>query len=319
MDRARRAQPSANPIITRQWTMHCMKMHNKKIRSVKASIDNKPPKPMRHLRRNLKREQMREERYSAIERENRILLQKMAAILRTNKTMDTINSYKARSLNRASRRRELIRITQENQGILRRIQASEPTYNHLAWEEERRAMEKRMDNISAYDRHGREKVLHHIKSRARLARQRGGGGRSRPQSAPIYQVGRRSSRDRGARPSSAMPRRTYVGAGSGAGDGIDVDDYQQVLQRRGSGSSGAGAGAGAGARRPGSASRSRAYRPGSARRTRGGRPTSAARRRPGNSARVSASAMNDPDLVAGAELGGDVEAVFVGEGDEGNW
>jgi len=60
MDRARRAQPSANPIITRQWTMHCMEMHKKKLARVKASIDNRPPKPMKHLRRNLKREQMRE-------------------------------------------------------------------------------------------------------------------------------------------------------------------------------------------------------------------------------------------------------------------
>ena len=82
------------------------------------------------------------ERYSAIERENRILLQKMAQILRTNKTMDTINQYKARSLNREARRRELIRITHENQGILRRIQASEATYNHVEWDEAARRQEK---------------------------------------------------------------------------------------------------------------------------------------------------------------------------------
>lgn len=37
-----------------------MEMHKKKLARVKASIDNRPPKPMKHLRRNLKREQMRE-------------------------------------------------------------------------------------------------------------------------------------------------------------------------------------------------------------------------------------------------------------------
>lgn len=122
----------------------------------------------------------------------------MASILRSNKTMDTINSYKSRSLNRESRRRELIRITHENQGILRRIQASEPTYNHIAWEEERRLMERRRDNISLYDRHGREKVLTQIKSRQRLAAARAsGGGRNRPQSAPTYQV-RNAQRASGA-------------------------------------------------------------------------------------------------------------------------
>ena len=140
------------------------------------------------------------ERYSAIERENRILLQKMAQILRTNKTMDTINQYKARSLNREARRRELIRITHENQGILRRIQASEATYNHVEWEEDRRKMERRIDNISHYDRLGREKVLLQIKSQQRLNRTRNGPTRRfRPQSAPTYKAG------------SGRPRRTFCG------------------------------------------------------------------------------------------------------------
>lgn len=217
--------------------MHCMKMHKEKLSKVKASIDNRPPKKMAHLKRNLKREQMREgtwrscavailrtmpgagmrvrlshfvprltvthraaERYSAIERENRILLQKMAQILRTNKTMDTINQYKARSLNREARRRELIRITHENQGILRRIQASEATYNHVEWEEDRRKMERRIDNISHYDRLGREKVLLQIKSQQRLNRTRNGPTRRfRPQSAPTYKAG------------SGRPRRTFCG------------------------------------------------------------------------------------------------------------
>jgi len=135
------------------------------------------------------------ERYSAIERENRILLQKMAKILRTNKTLDTINQYKARSLNRAARRRELIRITEENQGILRRIQASEPTYNHVEWEEDRKLMEKRIDNISLYDRSGREKVLRHIESRKRIqAADESRSRRMRPQSAPIRRGEPRSQR-----------------------------------------------------------------------------------------------------------------------------
>ena len=52
----------------------------------------------------------------------------MATILRSNKTLDTMRAYKARSLNKAQRRRKLMKITEENQQILRRIQSSEVTY-----------------------------------------------------------------------------------------------------------------------------------------------------------------------------------------------
>mmetsp|Transcript_2566 Transcript_2566/g.7082 ORF Transcript_2566/g.7082 Transcript_2566/m.7082 type:complete len:163 (+) Transcript_2566:369-857(+) len=40
-----------------------------------------------------------------------------------------------KSLNKEFRKRELMRITEENQQILRRIQQKEPHYSHLEWEE----------------------------------------------------------------------------------------------------------------------------------------------------------------------------------------
>ncbi|CAJ1345740.1 unnamed protein product [Effrenium voratum] len=42
------------------------------------------------------------------------------------------------SLNKDSRRKELLRITRENQSILKRIQQAQPVYNHVEWEDQHR-------------------------------------------------------------------------------------------------------------------------------------------------------------------------------------
>merc|ERR1711937_656006 len=66
---------------------------------------------------------MGEDRYMEIDRENRILLQKMS---------------------------DLIRITQENQAILRRVQTAAPVYNHLQWEESHRRNELYLRNACEF-------------------------------------------------------------------------------------------------------------------------------------------------------------------------
>ncbi len=58
----------------------------------------------------------------------------------------------AHSLNRERRKRELQKITAENQAILFRIQTREPVLNHYKWEEERVASEKYLENIMEYKR-----------------------------------------------------------------------------------------------------------------------------------------------------------------------
>ncbi len=72
-----------------------------------------------HLQQNLKRHQLEEERYSQIERENYLLLDKMSYImthpqLLDEKFMGPPVTY-GKSLNKEFRKRELMRITEENQ------------------------------------------------------------------------------------------------------------------------------------------------------------------------------------------------------------
>lgn len=147
----RRAQPKANKITHQRYIDKCQKLHQKRLKKIKSTLDNKPPKKHKHLRRNLKREQMMEERFATIERENRILLSKMSEIMQKN-TLDNKNkSIKySHSLNKAHRQKELRRITNENQAILRRIQKREPVYNHYQWEEERLNNERYLRNIMEF-------------------------------------------------------------------------------------------------------------------------------------------------------------------------
>lgn len=98
---------------------------------------------------------------ATIERDNRILLEKMSFVMRTRGRVDNRNDYEHKSLNKTKRQRELLRVTHENQviehlfrntqtncetrmihiyffiftlqAILKRISSKEPHYNHLQW------------------------------------------------------------------------------------------------------------------------------------------------------------------------------------------
>lgn len=88
-----------------------------------------------------------EERYAEIERDNRLLLEKMSYIM-SHSTLDHDSQEQyGHSLNREQRKRELQRITRENQNILSRIQAAEPTYNATSWVEHEKQHQEYLKNI----------------------------------------------------------------------------------------------------------------------------------------------------------------------------
>lgn len=110
-------------------------LHRQRLNTMKPQIDTSKPVAVPHIRTNLKKEQMLEERYSAIDRENRILLNKMCEIMKPPpKPPADKRPEGPPSLNHHARKKELLRITQENQHILRRIQQAQPVYNHVEWE-----------------------------------------------------------------------------------------------------------------------------------------------------------------------------------------
>jgi len=145
-----RAQLTGNKICNTRFQERCHELHRKKLNSIKACVDNKPPPKYVHLIQNLKKQQMDEERYSAIERENYLLLDKMSYIMTHPQSFSGKRNKEPRSLNKEARKRELTKITEENRNILKRIQHKEPYYNHLDWEYERKIQEGYLKNICEY-------------------------------------------------------------------------------------------------------------------------------------------------------------------------
>jgi len=119
---------------------------------MKCSIDNKMPKQASHLKTNAKKNALMEERFAIIESENRMLLEKMSYIIAKKGGVDNKNDslQYGRSLNKDRRKRELQKITKQNQTILSRIQESQPTYDHLTWAEEARVSHQFMLNVCEF-------------------------------------------------------------------------------------------------------------------------------------------------------------------------
>lgn len=94
---------------------------------------------------------MLEDRYTEIERENRILLEKMSQILNKN-GREALPQKRPlpRSLNERARKEELQRINRENKRFLERLQDREATYNVSKWEAERIRNEQILESMCEY-------------------------------------------------------------------------------------------------------------------------------------------------------------------------
>ncbi|XP_028412732.1 uncharacterized protein CFAP97D2-like [Dendronephthya gigantea] len=148
--------PANNMLLKKRWDISRYNAHRHKVKHSSPVIDNKSPETYIHLHLNLKKMQKQEERSALIDKENRLLLEKMTSIMRTRGSVDNHNNYQARSLNKTKRQRELLRLTHENQAILKRITSKEPIYNHLQWEEEWQMNMLYMNNISKYPQQRRD-------------------------------------------------------------------------------------------------------------------------------------------------------------------
>lgn len=170
--------PVDNRICYERWVEKNQKEHRHRVKYMKfvrtPALDNTTPSTMGmpHLQLKQKKAQLEEERFAQIERENRVLLEKMSKIMRQDPgdarschgghhteqfpfrstlqlkpgirvdmtqypMLDSRNFVAPKSLNREARLRELKRITAENQGMLRRIQSRQPYYDHQEWERDR--------------------------------------------------------------------------------------------------------------------------------------------------------------------------------------
>ena len=136
-------------ILSTKWNEYNKQIHYKKLKTIKGQVDSTCPSTYGVLRKKPKKEQLAEDRFTEIERENRILLEKMSHIVnsRGNRSSST---NRRKSLNNEARKRQNLQIIVENQALLKRLQDKQPSYSVYRWEEERRNTEKRLKNISEF-------------------------------------------------------------------------------------------------------------------------------------------------------------------------
>eukprot|EP00985_Skeletonema_marinoi_P019423 scaffold11135_cov128-Skeletonema_marinoi.AAC.3 len=158
MDRGRKAMPVQNKACMERHVQRCQERHKQKLQNMKSNIDNKCPRGASHLKTKAKKNALMEERFEQIETENRILLEKMSHIMRCKGDIDCTNdSIKySKPKNKERRKRELKRITKENQQILNRIQAARPTYNHRKWKDEAKVNDRILANICEFKQPARK-------------------------------------------------------------------------------------------------------------------------------------------------------------------
>jgi len=129
--------------------------HRERLKCVQPSSDMAPPSTMgmNHFRTNLKRERLLEDRYMEIDRENQVLLKKMSEHMKKPNPYIVKDDGKAApsaSLNRQTRKTDLIRITKENQRMLQAIQKTKPVYEAKKWEDNYRKSEVLLKNCCSY-------------------------------------------------------------------------------------------------------------------------------------------------------------------------
>mmetsp|Transcript_41563 Transcript_41563/g.73042 ORF Transcript_41563/g.73042 Transcript_41563/m.73042 type:complete len:479 (-) Transcript_41563:63-1499(-) len=147
-----RGIPVGNKICARREAQRRHELHCVRVKNMRSLTDTSEPVvlQMDHIRNNLKKEQMLEERYSEIDRENRILLKKMSDIMKQSTPRTMEKTPGPQSLNRDFRKKELLRITKENQSILKRIQQAQPIYNHVEWECHHHKQQSYLRNCAEY-------------------------------------------------------------------------------------------------------------------------------------------------------------------------
>jgi hypothetical protein len=134
-------------ILQKKWEEDDQTRHIRRLSHSRPTIDSAVPISFKGQRSKSKKERLQEERCTEIERENRILLEKMIG---KTQAAPAMLAKPPRSLNSVSRKREAEKIAKENASFARRLKEKKPNYSFFKWEAERAEVEHRIMNICEY-------------------------------------------------------------------------------------------------------------------------------------------------------------------------
>lgn len=143
-------KPCANRYLQKKWDGSDYDKHLDSLSKIKASIDTTAPQTYMHMHLKPKKLQLEEERLAVIERDNRILLEKISNVMRTKGRVDNQNDYPFCSLNREKRQREMLRVVHENKQVIKRVLETEAEFNLPKLEREWQDTLKTMDMMAHY-------------------------------------------------------------------------------------------------------------------------------------------------------------------------
>lgn len=140
---------SPNKIIAKKTEERNKIYFERRMKGITCSIDRETPLSFRNMHNNPKKQQQHNEKMAEIERENKILLEKLTHIMHSPKS-PTQREFKIKSLNKDLRKQELVRITIENQWMIKRISEKKSNYSRKEWNESRKKQEYYLKTMSQY-------------------------------------------------------------------------------------------------------------------------------------------------------------------------
>lgn len=148
-----------NRLIHERMENNKHEKHIRALESTRGMIDAVSPQRHAHLKSKPKTRKLQEDRASEIQLENRILLQKMLNIdtkpSELSAEAQDSKRHAPRSLHGPAQRRELDRISEANNDLLKRLQSAKPSIDPRQWEDEdmdRQALKFRLSQNSSRGR-----------------------------------------------------------------------------------------------------------------------------------------------------------------------
>ncbi|XP_061898611.1 sperm axonemal maintenance protein CFAP97D1 isoform X2 [Entelurus aequoreus] len=138
-------------------------LHRTKVSFALPVVDTKGTSKPVHMQRNLKKQQLQDERRATIERDNLLLASSLARIEASRGLLDHKNQYQPMSLNADKRRAELLLVSRQNLNIYQRITARQSEYRRQLWMSDWEKAEKRRVNISRYPQGPKQKSNRKLK------------------------------------------------------------------------------------------------------------------------------------------------------------